>query len=172
MEVQDLFFPMQNASTTTCGCMLEALREKKMEKSRQWAEAVAPSSRNVTGMNARQCRKALLETQSLPAYLTREDAEKIEKMRRGIEIRLSSLWVSEACVSMEVVADMGADDCQALLSSTENIPEFLTAEDRRTVERLRENAEKRLDDLKVEGLLARYRSLSSDLQKRFMARSP
>ena len=116
---------------------------------------MAPSSRNVTGMNAQECRKALLETQSLPAYLAREDSERIGKMRRGIEIRLSSLWVSEACVSPEVVADMGAEDCQALLTSTENIPEFLTAEDRRTVERLRENAEKQLDDLKVEGLLAR-----------------
>lgn len=54
------------------------------------------------------------------------------------------------------------------MSKTNNVPEYVLPEGLILVSQMRKRLEKRLDELEVEGILARYRSLPVKLREKFL----
>lgn len=123
---------------------------------------------DLSTLNADECRKRLSETASVPAYVTDADRETLASLKKELERRLSALWLEAHYQPPDAIETMPPERCQQLLSASAILPDYLTDRDRETVVEMRKNAEKRLNDLAVEGLLARYRQLSFELQKTFL----
>ncbi len=63
---------------------------------------------------------------------------------------------------------MSADDCQALLSRIRRLPAYLSDNHLQQLQAMQMHLNQRLDDLKVDGLLARFKQLSRQLQQKFL----
>lgn len=77
-------------------------------------------------------------------------------------------WIEGVLVSSDRIVEMSAEDCQNLLSRVEKLPTYVDMDQSEQVNAMKEKLEDRLDDLQVEGLLARFRQLSKPLQKQFL----
>jgi hypothetical protein len=77
-------------------------------------------------------------------------------------------WINKNCTDPARVTGMRAEDCQMLLQRINRAPAYLEPAHMEVVNKLCKCAEKRLDKLQVEGLLARFRSLPPALQKQFL----
>ncbi len=167
-ENADDMLPEWKSAAEIYGNMLTALKAQRAERSREWLELVFPESMDVSTLSADECRKRLAETASIPAYVTDADRETLASLKKGLEQRLAALWLEAHYHPPDAVKTMPPERCQQLLSASASLPDYLTDEDRETVAAMRKNIDKRLDDLAVEGLLARYRQLPFELRKAFL----
>lgn len=81
--------------------------------------------------------------------------------------KLSSEWLEKRYKNKEAISRLDANKCQQLQASLEAVPAYITPSDRETVQTMREQVQKRLDDLKIDGLLAQFQRLSLPLQRKF-----
>jgi hypothetical protein len=167
-ENADDMLPEWKSAAEIYGNMLTALKAQRAERSKEWLALVFPQSMDVSTLSADECRKRLSEAASIPAYVTEADRESLASLKKGLEQRLSALWLEAHYQPPDAIETMSPKRCQQLLSASASPPDYLTDENRETVAAMRKNAEKRLDDLAVEGLLARYRQLPFELQKTFL----
>jgi len=167
-ENADEMLPEWKSAAEIYGNMLTALKDKRAERSMEWLALVFPESMDLSRLSTDECRKRLSETASVPAYVTDADRKTLASLKKGLEQRLSALWLEANYQPPDAIEKMSPERCQQLLSASESLPDYLTDEDRETVAAMRKNAEKRLDDLAVEGLLARYRQLPFELRKAFL----
>ena len=79
----------------------------------------------------------------------------------------SSKWLDQIHHSPASIAEMNGDTCQRLLSQIEPLPFYISPKDRNTAEEIRRSLQHRLEELKIDGLLAMFRNLPKNLQKQF-----
>lgn len=82
--------------------------------------------------------------------------------------RAAEQWMQSACTSPEMIKTMRPEACQVLLRRLEAIPAYVDGKHRQVVSQLCKCAERRLDQLQVEGLLVRFRGMPSSLQGEFL----
>ena len=80
----------------------------------------------------------------------------------------SDEWFYRIYIEPVRVSDMAPDDCHKLLNQLQIIPEYVENDKRIMITLLQETLEKRLNSLELEGLLARFRSLSEKLRQKFL----
>ncbi|GEM_PF-4117032 len=71
-------------------------------------------------------------------------------------------------VPSDSISEMSAEDCQNLLNRIEKLPAYVDTEQSEQVNLMRDELDGRLDNLQVEGLLARFRQMSEPLRKQFL----
>jgi hypothetical protein len=167
-DKKDGMLPEWRSPKEIYGSMLNVLMEKRKARSSEWVNTIFPSSDEISRMSAEQCHRIFSETERLPVYITVEDSQQVEISRQDLLLRLSSLWICENFRNPEDIAEMGAEECQNLLSKLNAVPDYVISEDRYKVSEMQKALERRLDELEVKGLLARYRQLSFNLQKEFL----
>ncbi len=79
----------------------------------------------------------------------------------------SDEWLKDALQSQEHIQGMDAAACQRLLSRLEAAPIYITEEDQTRIEEMKSSIQRRLGDLKVEGLLVQFRKLPQELKREF-----
>jgi hypothetical protein len=77
-------------------------------------------------------------------------------------------WMAKVCTSPTSIAVMRPEECQLLLQRLGTIPPYVDGAHATVVSQLCKSAENRLDQLEVEGLLIRFRSMPPPLQKEFL----
>lgn len=82
--------------------------------------------------------------------------------------RAAEQWMANACTSPEMIKTMRPEACQMLLQRLEAIPPYVDGDHRQVVSQLCKCAERRLDQLKVEGLLVKFRNMPPPLQGEFL----
>jgi len=82
--------------------------------------------------------------------------------------RKSEDWLERLQASSAKVKTMKADECASLLNSIATIPAYADPSHVAVAKSIQKKAEKRIDDLAVEGMLARFRRLSKTLQEEFL----
>lgn len=80
-------------------------------------------------------------------------------------------WCQEHVPSKKSIAALEARDAQRLLTVLQNSPAFLSKEQTRKVEEALSAAEARLDELQVDGLLAKFETLSNTAKCEFMKKA-
>ena len=79
----------------------------------------------------------------------------------------SNEWLKGVLQPQERIQGMDAAGCQRLLSRLEVAPIYITEEDQTRIEEMKSSIQRRLGDLKVEGLLVQFRNLPKDLKREF-----
>lgn len=79
----------------------------------------------------------------------------------------SEKWLDDLDFSPKAISRMNPQTCQGWLTRLNAAPVYLTEKDRGRLSEWSDRLEKRMADLKVEGLLALFRNLSADQQRRF-----
>jgi hypothetical protein len=79
----------------------------------------------------------------------------------------SDEWLNGVRQTQEQIQRMDAAGCQRLLSRLEAAPIYITEEDQIQIEEMKSSIQRRLADLKVEGLLVQFRRLPQELKRAF-----
>lgn len=79
----------------------------------------------------------------------------------------SNDWLKGVLQTQEQIQQMDAAGCQRLLSKLEAAPVYITDEDQTKIEEMKSSIQRRLGDLKVEGLLVQFRRLPQKLKREF-----
>ncbi|RLC20991.1 MAG: hypothetical protein DRI57_03445 [Deltaproteobacteria bacterium] len=98
----------------------------------------------------------------------REIYEKVLEKLLAQRLDAANQWIKGVQVSSGSISEMTAEDCQHLLNRIEKLPAYVDMEQSEQVNFMREKLEDRLDNLQVEGLLARFRQMSKPLRKQFL----
>ncbi len=79
----------------------------------------------------------------------------------------SNEWLKNVLQPQDRIQGMDAAGCQRLLSRLEAAPIYITEEDQAKIEEMKTAIQRRLGDLKVEGLLVQFRRLPQELKREF-----
>jgi hypothetical protein len=122
------------------------------------------------GELAERCRQDAIGTfgESEPPWTPEETigafVDTISKRRT----EASALWIASVEADAVGIASMAAADANRLHVRTSSPPSYLTPPDTARLTRTREALETRLDVLKIDWLLEKFRELSPQLRKRFL----
>lgn len=148
--------------------LLKELIERRRQRSNNWLSSILSSQDDIAEMSTEGCKRLFSLIDSIPAYITHDDLNKVENLRKEIQDRLSEIWVSQVYKSSEEIWKMPADECHYLILKLNSAPEYVTDKDLKKINRLTKEAENRLAELNVEGLLIRFRNLPLSMQKEFL----
>lgn len=116
----------------------------------------------------RQIHSEEEKDEDLPLWRDAEDIyDKFMEHILADRKKRSSKWIEEVFLSQENIKNMEAANCQRLLSRLEAAPIYLTSDDHGKIEEMKITIKKRLENLKVEGLLVQFRKLPQKLKQEF-----
>lgn len=90
-----------------------------------------------------------------------------QKIRQERKV-LAKRWIEKNLPDMESIRELDASEAQRVKSRLEALPVYLSESEESSVRQALVSCEERLDELEVEGLLARYSALSPKNRRRFL----
>ena len=119
---------------------------------------------------AKDAKAAQTEDDELPWDIE----ETYETLTMAIQTRRETTaekWCEEHVPAKKSIADLEAREAQRLLTVLQNSPTFLAKEQIKKVDEALTACEARLNELQVDGLLAKFETLSDDAKREFMKKA-
>ncbi len=119
---------------------------------------------------AKEAKAAQTDDDELP-WDIEETYESLMKAIQAKREKAAEEWLTEHIPTKKSISALEARDAQRLKTSLQSSPAFLSKEQLKKVEEALSACEARLDDLQVDGLLAKFETLSDAAKREFMKKA-